>query len=413
METVKGIWKPRRISELLTGVIDYRGKTPPKSSSGIPCISAANVKNGVVTIKDKYISEEPYTKWTTRGFIKPGDVLITTEAPVAEVAQVPGDQTYLITRRVMALQVDPDIADERFLKYILLDGDNKQKLANLAHGATVPRVYKEDILDCELLMPPLPSQHKIAAILSAYDDLIENNTRRIRILEEMAQTIYREWFVHFRFPGHEGVRMVDSGTELGIIPEGWEVNHLVEVCHLLMGQSPKSEFYNSDGEGLPFHQGVTDFGNRFPTHTKYCTVENRVAEQSDILFSVRAPVGRINLADRKLIIGRGICAIRSKSGNQVFLFHQLTDKFQEEDTMGSGAIFNAVTKKDMQDIKLLTPQVSIVAQFEEIVTPLFAEIKNLTIKNINLRTTRDLLLPKLVSGEVDVSGLVVERAFDV
>ena len=252
----------------------------------------------------------------------------------------------------------------------------------------------------------LPTQRKIAAVLSAYDDLIENNTRRIKILEEMASAIYREWFVEFRFPGHEQVEMVES--ELGLIPQGWEVKQLGEMCHVIMGLSPKSEFYNETGDGLPFHQGVTDFGERFPTDRVYCTIQKRVAEADDILFSVRAPVGRINIANKRVVIGRGLSAIRSKNGNQTFLLQQLKDRFQEEDTMGSGAIFNAIRKTDLLGIPLLTPTESVIGKFEEIVNLIFAELANLTLKNANLRQTRDLLLPKLISGEIDVSELDID-----
>ena len=142
------------------------------------------------------------------------------------------------------------------------------------------------------VFPLFQLNRKSPAVLRPYDKLIENNTRRIEILEEMAQIIYRQWFVEFQFPGHEQVKMVES--ELGLIPQGWEVKRLGEMCHVIMGQSPKSEFYNETGEGLPFHQGVRDFGKRFPTDRVYCTVQNRIAEAGDILFSVRAPVGRIN-----------------------------------------------------------------------------------------------------------------------
>ena len=118
-------------------------------------------------------------------------------------------------------------------------------------------------------IPLLPTQKKIASILSAYDDLIENNNRRIKILEEMAQNIYREWFVHFRYPDHDDIPLVES--ELGKIPQGWEVKKLEQFAEVTMGQSPKSEFYNDTGEGLPFHQGVTNFGDRYPQHKVYCT----------------------------------------------------------------------------------------------------------------------------------------------
>ncbi len=170
----------------------------------------------------------------------------------------------------------------------------------------------------------------------------------------------------------------------------------------------KSEFYNEIGEGLPFHQGVTNFGARFPTDKTYCSVLNRIAEAGDILFSVRAPVGRINIATKKIIIGRGLCAIRSKLENQAFLFQQLKEKFQEEDSIGGGTIFKSVTKEDMHGIKIIVPPSLLMDKFEGIIQPVFQSIEVLTTKNANLRQTRDLLLPKLISGEIDVENLDIE-----
>ena len=202
--------------------------------------------------------------------------------------------------------------------------------------------------------------------------------------------------------------MVESS--LGLIPQGWEVKQLGEMCHVLMGLSPKSEFYNETGEGLPFHQGVTDFGQRFPTDRVYCTVQKRIAEVGDILFSVRAPVGRINVANKKIVIGRGLSAIRSKGDAQAFVLQQLKNIFQEEDTMGSGTIFNAITKADLLGVQLLQPSRSVVSNFEETVEPISLELANLTIRNTNLRQTSDLLLPKLISGEIDISELDIDTA---
>lgn len=273
-------------------------------------------------------------------------------------------------------------------------------------GAGVPTLNRNHLDTLEIAVHDFQSQHKIASILSAYDDLIENNLRRIKILEETAQALYREWFVKFRFPGHENVRMVDS--PLGKIPGRWEVIDLIDSCNIVMGQSPKSEFYNTSGDGLPFHQGVTNFGPRFPTERVFCTVKNRIAESGDILLSVRAPVGRINLADKRLIVGRGLCAIHNKNGQQWFTLHQLKERFQQEDTMGGGTIFKAVTRKDVESIEFLNPANLTVQAFEEICHPIEAQIKILTEKNNNLRQTRDLLLPKVISGELDVSDLNIE-----
>jgi len=173
-----------------------------------------------------------------------------------------------VNQAVCGMVVDEAMADFRYVFYALLEG--RSGLATQAQGAAQQNLNQALIRGFEIPLPPLPTQRKIAAILSAHDDLIENNTRRIAILEKMAQTIYREWFVHFRFPGHEQVAMVDS--ELGPIPEGWEVKQLEDICDLVVGQSPKSEFYNEEGEGLPFHQGVKDFGDLFPTTRVYCTI---------------------------------------------------------------------------------------------------------------------------------------------
>ena len=307
-------------------------------------------------------------------------------------------------QQINSIVVNQEKYDPYFVYYLLRT--KAAVIAGLAGGVATPIVKKSTFASIKLTVPPLPIQRKIAAILSAYDDLIENNTRRIKILEDMAAAIYRQWFVEFRFPGHENVPMVESG--LGLIPQGWEVMPLGEICHVLMGQSPKSEFYNETREGLPFHQGVTDFGNRFPTDRVYCTVENRIANAGDILFSVRAPVGRINLANKRIVIGRGLAAIRSHRGNQSFLFQQLRYEFREEDTMGSGTIFNAITKGELLGIHLLKPTESKFAHFEEIVEPIFSILANLTLKNTNLRQTRDLLLPKLISGEIDASDLDID-----
>ena len=251
--------------------------------------------------------------------------------------------------------------------------------------------------------PSIAVQDAIVRVLDEVEILIENNRRRIEILEEMARLLYREWFVHFRYPGHEDVELVDS--DIGPIPEGWSEIRLAEACSLVMGQSPKSEFYNDIGEGLPFHQGVSDFGHRFPTHTKWTTADNRVAEPGDILFSVRAPVGRINVAPDRLVVGRGLSAIRALDGHQDFLLIQLKDKFAVEDSIGGGTIFNAVTKKDMESIALLSPLNGIVGKFEAAVVPMADLVTNLTQQNIALREARDLLLPRLVAGTLDVAEL--------
>jgi type I restriction enzyme S subunit len=252
-----------------------------------------------------------------------------------------------------------------------------------------------------IAVPGVTTQRRIAAVLSAFDELTEINERRIALLEDLARSLYREWFVRFRFPGHEEVALVDS--ELGPIPEGWTMTKLRAVASIEMGQSPRSEFYNQTGAGLPFHQGVAGYGTLLPTHDKYCTVEARMAEPSDVLCSVRAPVGRLNLADQRIVIGRGLSAVRRTDGSQAFLLLQLRQALGEEDSIGGGTIYKAVGKAQLACLPVLEPDRQWVERFEGLARPMLDERVELTLLNRQLAATRDLLLPRLVTGRLDIS----------
>lgn len=408
-----GMKQTKTLNDVCDLIVDCEHKTAPTQTTGYPSIRTPNIGRGRLILDNvNRVSEETYRAWTKRAIPQANDLILAREAPIGNVAIIPDNLKVCLGQRTVLIRPDKNKVDPNYLLYLLLGDEIQGKILSISNGATVHHLNMKDIRNLELHdLPSLLTQRKIAAILSAYDDLIENNTRRIKILEEMARSLYREWFVNFRFPGHEQVKMVDS--ELGLIPEGWEMKFLSEICNIVMGQSPKSEFYNEKGEGLPFHQGVTNFGDRFPVDKIYCTVLNRIAEVGDILFSVRAPVGRINIANKKIVIGRGLCAIRSKTGNQAFVFQQLKEKFQEEDLMGGGTIFKSVTKEDMQGIKIISPVPDLIVSFEKIVQSIFRQIEILTIKNLNLRRTRDLLLPKLISGEIDVENLDIETEVTV
>jgi type I restriction enzyme, S subunit len=254
-----------------------------------------------------------------------------------------------------------------------------------------------------LLLPPLDEQRAILSILGSIDRLVENNRRRVEVLEDMARAVHREWFVHFRFPGHEHVELIDS--DLGPIPDGWKVVPVSQVAEITMGQSPSSEHYNTDGVGKPFHQGVTDFGTHFPTTRKWCSVRGRDAREGDVLVSVRAPVGRINVADVDLTIGRGLAAVRAKDGRQALLLAHMRHAFAEEDSMGGGAIFKAIGKQELAGVRTLKVSDRIATEAERIFASNLAMTRALTSASRRLAAIRDWLLPKLVSGQIDVSAL--------
>ncbi|KKS44046.1 MAG: Restriction modification system DNA specificity domain containing protein [candidate division CPR1 bacterium GW2011_GWA2_42_17] len=295
------------------------------------------------------------------------------------------------------------VSDSDFVYYLSRTDTIRDPAVKSMVGASGRQRADKTVVDnVQIVAPDLPQQKQIADILSTYDDLIENNTKRIKILEQITQTIYREWFVYFRFPGHEKVKMVDSKTEFGKIPEGWKIGKLSDLAKVIMGQSPSSDFYNEVGEGLPFHQGVTNFGFRFPTTFIYSTAGTRKASTNDILFSVRAPVGRINVANRNIIIGRGLAAIQSVSGHQSHLLYDLKHIFQTEDLIGGGAIFASVTKDDLNNFPVVVPELEIIERFESVVRQIDQLILNTSRELSISRSSRDLLLPKLVTGEISV-----------
>lgn len=387
----------KTIEEVTQTLIDYRGKTPPKTTSGVKLITAKVIKEGFIQDGNhEYIAEEMYDSWMRRGLPKQWDILITTEAPLGEVAQIRTDEKVALAQRVILLRGNPEIINQRYYFHVLKSPLVQGRLKARATGTTVFGIKQKELRKVQIPLFSLPVQEKIGEILSAYDDLIDNNNRRIALLEEAIHRLYREWFVHLRFPGHEHTPVVDG------VPQGWEKRPLAEVCHLTMGQSPKSEFYNTHGEGLPFHQGVKDFGTRFITHNTWCTQPNRIAEAGDILFSVRAPVGRINVASDKLIIGRGLAAIRNKLNFQSFLLYQLKNQFFKEDMIGGGAIFASVTKKQLSQQLLLVPSGKVLEDFERIAAPADQQIANLSTQNIKLAEARDALLPRLMNGSLPV-----------
>ena len=378
------------------------GKDFTTTETPHPYIRARDIGGGKVEIHDAVFLDEGTAHTLRRYTVNKGDVCLTiVGANVGKMGVVPPhlDGANLTENAVKI--VSNGKADQTFLKYALLGDDAMGQMKVLAGGAAQPKLGIYKIETIEFPFPPLPVQRRIAGILSAYDEWMENSQRRIRLLEAMARALYREWFVHFRFPAHEKHPRVAS--PLGDIPQGWEVKTVKDACHLTMGQSPKSEFYNETGEGQPFHQGVTNFGERFPTDRLFCTVEGRVAEAGDILFSVRAPVGRMNIADKKIIIGRGLSAIRHKDGHQAFLWEQLRNRFTEDDMMGNGAIFAAVTKDDMQGIELICPPSPIVVAATMHLEPIHTKLGTLTKQITNLRKTRDLLLPRLLSGSIELA----------
>lgn len=284
--------------------------------------------------------------------------------------------------------------DMDFLYYLMKV--HESELLGLQGGSAIPHVTPKTIGAVSVGLPSMEIQLKIAGVLLAYDSLIENNKKQIKLLEEVAQRLYKEWFVDLRFPRHEDVAIVDG------VPKGWKEAKLIDIADVTMGQSPKSEFYNTEEKGLPFHQGVGSYGKRFVIDEIYSTSYTRIAEENSILFSVRAPVGRLNITKNKIVIGRGLAAIKHKFGYQNYLFYLLKERFFKDNLVGNGAIFASITKDELLNQTFLVSDEKLIIDFNEISKNIDTKINALDSQIQLLVQARDRLIPKLMSGEIEV-----------
>jgi len=259
-----------------------------------------------------------------------------------------------------------------------------------------------------MLLPPLPSQRKIAAILSAYDDLIENNTHRIKILEEMAQLLYREWFVKLRFPGHEKVRMVES--ELGPIPEGWEVGKLGEIIEFQKGKKAKNVIEEQCDGFIPYLliDGLKNYNYAYTDDKKML-----IAYETDcIMVMDGASSGYVSIGHYGAV-GSTLARITIKGNlNSYFLYQFLQANYKIISDNNTGSAIPHTNKDFINGMLIPIPPVSLIRIYTDHIKPIFKLTWKLRKKNTTLRRTRDLLLPKLISGKLDVEDLDIAMGGD-
>jgi len=354
--------------------------------------------------------------------IEDGDVLLNiTGDSLARCCQV--DRSVLparVNQHVAVIRPQPDLLDARFLRYALIAPAMQARLRSLGSaGATRNALTKAMIEALVVEAPPAPQQRAIAHVLGTLDDRIQLNRSMNDTLEAMAVALFHSWFVHFdpvraKLEGRAPCGM-DADTaslfpsefwesSLARIPKGWEVKTLKETSRLVMGQSPPGESYNQKGQGLPFFQGCSDFGFRFPSRRVSCTSPTRVAEAGDTLMSVRAPVGSLNMASERSAVGRGIAVLRHASGSRSFSYY-LCKSIQKklESFNAEGTVFGSINKSNLENVLHVEPTGLLVRAFDMYVGPMDDRIECAANEMAHLTRVRDDLLPRLLSGEVSVA----------
>jgi type I restriction enzyme S subunit len=295
----------------------------------------------------------------------------------------------------------------KFIYYFL----KTLNLANFDVGASNPTLNRNHIHLLPLIWPSLTIQHKIASILSAYDDLIENNTRRIAILEEMAQSLYQEWFVRFRYPGYEADKMVES--ELGMIPEGWKVAYFTDIADVLSGGTPKTENKEYWNGHIPFFapRDVTPSfyaleTGQYITELGLKSCNSKLYPANTVFITARGTVGNVVLNAIDMAMNQSCYALRGKGDiTQYYIFMAIKNCVDQLKVQANGAVFATIIVDTFKTLENITPPKHLIKSFDKMVSPIFEKILNLLKKNNILHSTRDLLLPKLMSGEIDVEAL--------
>lgn len=382
-------WRNRSVTQLCTDIIDCVNKTAPSFETPSPfkMLRTTNVRSGWVdTSKVRYVTEATFERWTRRMRPRRGDIILTREAPLGEVGVLRTDDTVFLGQRLVMYRPDESECDPRFLLYSMLGPTVQAELRSLGSGATVEHLR---VPDCERLSIPCPSlavQKRIGFVLGSLDDLIENNRRRVQVLEEIVRTTYREWFVRFRFPGHEDVPMIDS--PVGPIPEEWHAVTLGEVIGLKYGKALKADARNGGDVAVVGSSGIVGWHD-----------QGLVAGPA-IVLGRKGNVGSVTWID-------GPCwpIDTTYFVESALPLRFVVEQLRRTEFLNTHAAVPGLSRDLAYSKPFLRPSDRLMVEFAQVSEVLASESSALQQQNQCLAGMRDLLLPKLVTGQIDISRM--------
>ena len=339
-------------------------------------LNAGNVtKSGFVFDQKQFITKEK-DNLLRKGKLQRNDFVLTTRGTVGNAAHydqsINFDNIRINSGMVILRIIDNSAIDGKYFFQYLKSHIFTNQITGYSTGSAQPQLPIRDIIRLEIPLPPLPEQRAIADVLSALDDKIELNRSMNQTLEQLAQTLYKYWFI-------------DNPDS-----KNWTHRNLGDDFNLTMGQSPPGSSYNENRIGIPFFQGKTDFGFRYPVNRIYCTAPTRFAKAGDTLVSVRAPVGNTNMAFENCAIGRGVAAVRHKSNSRSFTYYSLQNLYPDFQNFESeGTVFGSINKESFLSLKTIHPPDELVSQYEKQCFPLDQLIENNSIEIRTLTELRD------------------------
>lgn len=403
-------WQDKTLNELgdfQRGKSRHRPRNDPALFSGgkHPLIQTGEIKEANLYITAHSTAYNDFGLAQSKLWPK-NTLCITIAANIAETALL--NYPMCFPDSVVGFNAYAKQSSELFMHYVFTY--IRRAIQNSATGSIQDNINIEYLTSLKFKIPIKNYQDKIAAVLSALDAKIDCNNRINAELEAMAKTLYDYWFVQFDFPDKDGKPYKSSGGKMVYnevlkreIPAGWKDKQLTQIANITMGTSPTGDSLNDIGEGVEFFQGSTDFGWQFPTVRQYTTQPVRMAKRGDILLSVRAPVGDLNIAHIDCCIGRGLAALNSKDGFDGFLFYVM-EYFKSifDRRNGEGTTFGSITKDDLHSLPLAYPPTELLNKYDKVVSKYNQMIFDRSMENHQLAQLRDWLLPMLMNGQVMV-----------
>ena len=389
---MKSEWKTSTIGAACSLVTDGSHSSPKSVESGEYMVSVKDfTEYGFDFTSCRRISSDDYETLKRNGCVpEQGDILIGKDGAryFEDIIIYRQPERPALLSSIAILRCNKEEIQPEFLYYTLRTPGFKQDVRdNYGSGSAIPRIILKDFKRMPISYPSLEVQKQITAVLSILDQRIQANTKINDNLQQQAQAIYEEMFIN-----NPDVSMT-SGT-------------LSDIATVTMGQSPKGSSYNEQAIGEVFYQGRAEFGFRFPSRRLYTTEPKRIAEPGDVLLSVRAPVGDLNVAYERCCIGRGLGAIHSKDGHSSFILYTMFSLKPQLDVFnGEGTVFGSINRDSLNAMPVEIPSPDRIEQFEAFARPMDDLIRSNYEEICRLEALRDSLLPKLMSGEIDVSGI--------
>ena len=375
----------RDLADIQTGPFGSQLHKEDYVEVGTPIVTVEHLGNRVFTEQNLPKVSDADKSRLSKYVLAEGDIVFSRVGSVDRCSFVDAEHDgWMFSGRCLRVRPYEEI-DPLYLYYYFCLNDTKQFVRNIAVGATMPSINTKLLGEVEIAYPDISEQKKIAQMLSLIDSKIEENQKINENLQQQAQAIFSKMFET------EDADLWNSGT-------------LSDIAEITMGQSPSGNSYNEDGQGTVFFQGRAEFGFRFPTVRLFTTEPKRMALKNDTLMSVRAPVGDLNIAHEDCCVGRGLAAIRSKDNHQSFVHYTMFSLQKELDIFnGEGTVFGSINRNSLNAMPIKLPPQELIDEFEDLVSPMDALILSNHDATCRLKAIRDTLLPRLLSGELDVS----------